>query len=123
MALAPADVHAHEHLGPVLRFGATRAGVNDDDGVERVGLLGEHGLRFELFGEVEQSRNLASEVGLGVFAFASQFEVGFDVVGAASEVGVVGEQGFEAFALTHQRLGARGISPYGGVGYFFFNDG
>ena len=67
--------------------------------------------------------DLAGEVGLGVFAFAGEFEVGFDVVGAAGEFGVVGEEGFEAFALAHEGLGTRGVGPDGGVGYFFFDGG
>ena len=123
LALAPADVHAHEHLGPVLRLGAAGAGVDDDDGVERIGLFGEHGLRFELFGEVDEGGDLAGEVGLGVLAFFGEFEVGFDVVGAAGEFGVVGEEGFEAFAFAHERLRTRGVGPDGGVGDFFFDGG
>ena len=31
--LRPAQVHAHEHLGPVLRLGAARSGVDGEDGV------------------------------------------------------------------------------------------
>ena len=104
LALAPADVHAHEHLGPVLGLGAACAGMDDDDGVERIGLLGEHGLGFELVGEFDQGWDLAGQVGFGVFALLGEFEVGFDVVGAAGEFGVVGEEGLEAFALAHQRL-------------------
>ena len=97
--------------------------MDDDDGVERVGLLGEHGLGLELFGEVDEGGDLAGEVGLGVFAFAGEFEVSLDVVGAAGEFGVVGEKGLEAFALTHERLRTRGVGPDGGVGYFFFDGG
>jgi hypothetical protein len=104
LALGPADVHAHQHLGPVLGLGAAGAGVHGDDGVERVGLAGEHGLGFELFGELDERGDLAFEVGLGGFAFAGEFEVGLDVVGAAGEFGVVGEEGFEALALAHERL-------------------
>ena len=105
------------------RLGAAGAGVDGDDGVERVGLAGEHGLGFELLGEVDERGDLAREVGLGVFAFAGEFEVGFDVVGAAGEFGVVGEEGFEALAFAHQRLRARGVGPDGGVGDFFFDGG
>ena len=85
-------------------LGAAGAGVDDDDGVERVGFAGEHGFGFELFGEVDEGWDLADEVGLGVLAFAGEFEVGFDVVGAAGEFGVVGEEGFEALAFAHEGL-------------------
>src|SRR5262249_16938555 len=40
-ALAPAEVHAEEHLGPVLRLEAAGAGVNLDDRVPGVVLAAE----------------------------------------------------------------------------------
>ncbi len=104
LTLAPADVHAHEHLGPILRFSAASSRVHGDDGVERVGFAREHRLRFEFFREVDQSGDLANEVGLSVLAFAGEFEVGFDVVGAAGEFCVVGKEGFEALAFAHEGL-------------------
>ena len=104
LALAPADVHAHEHLGPILRLCTARAGVHNDDGVEHVRLAREHGAGFELFGVFDQGGNLAFEIGLRGFAFAGQFEVGFDVVCAAGKLCFVGEQGFQALAFAHQRL-------------------
>jgi hypothetical protein len=82
-ALAPAQVHAHQHLGPVLALGSARAGVNRDDGVEHIGLAGEHGFAFKLLHVLDQRGNLAGQVGLGGFALAGKFEVGFNVVGAA----------------------------------------
>ena len=97
--------------------------MHDDDGVERVGLLGEHGLRFEFFGEVDQRGDLAGEIGFGSFALLGELEVGFDVVGATSQFSIVGEQGFEAFAFAHQRLRTRGVSPDRGVRDFFFDGG
>ena len=39
---APLQVHAQEHLGPVLRFGAAGAGMNGDDGVGAIVLAAEH---------------------------------------------------------------------------------
>src|SRR4249920_2682021 len=41
-ALGPAQVHAQQHLGPVLRLGAPRARVNRDDGVLSIVLAAEH---------------------------------------------------------------------------------
>ena len=79
-ALGPAEIHAHEHLGPVLALGAAGAGVHDDNGVERIGLAGEHGFGFELVGELDERGNFAGEVGLGVFAFLREFEVGLYVI-------------------------------------------
>ena len=70
-----------------------------------------------------ERRNLAGEVGLGVFALFGELEVGLDVVGAASEFGVVGQQSFEALALAHERLRTRSVGPDGGVGGLFFDGG
>ena len=39
--LAPAQVHAVEHEGPVLAFGAARAGMDFDEAIVLVGLAGE----------------------------------------------------------------------------------
>jgi hypothetical protein len=47
--LAPAQVHTQEHLGPVLRFGAARAGLDVDERVRRIHLAREHALEFEFF--------------------------------------------------------------------------
>ncbi len=60
--------------------------MDGDDGVERVGLVGEHGLRFEFFSEALECGDLAGEIGLRVLALTRKLEVGFDVVGAASEL-------------------------------------
>src|SRR5260370_36167293 len=123
LALAPADIHAHEHLGPVLAFGAAGAGVHDDDGVEGVGLLGEHGLGFEFFGEVDEGGDLAGQVRLGVFAFLGELEVGVDVVGAAGGVGGVGGEGFEGVAVGDEGVRTGGGGPGGGGGDLFFDGG
>ena len=45
--LAPAQVHAQQHLGPVLRLGAAGAGVDRDDGVAGVVLAAEQLLQLE----------------------------------------------------------------------------
>ena len=122
LPLGPAQIHAHQHLGPVLALRAARAGMHGDDGVQRIGLAREHRLRFQLLGELHQRGNLAFEVGLGRLAFLRQLEVGLDVVGAAEEFGVVGQQRLQPLALAHQRLHTRRICPHTGVGDLLFND-
>ena len=62
MALGPARVHAHQHLGPVLAFGAAGAGMDLEIGVVAVGLAGEHGFQPQLLGALMQR----SEALLGV---------------------------------------------------------
>jgi hypothetical protein len=40
----PAEIHAEEHLGPVLRVGSARARVDGDDGIAGVVLAREEGV-------------------------------------------------------------------------------
>ncbi len=86
LALGPAQVHAHEHLGPVLRFGAAGAGMDGDDGVARVVLAGEQRLGLELFDQRLQRVDLFLQFRLDLLAFFREFEVGGDVPGAALEL-------------------------------------
>ncbi len=46
--LGPAQIHAEEHFGPVLRFGAASAGFYGDDGVEAIVFTGEERFCFEV---------------------------------------------------------------------------
>ena len=48
MRVAPAQVHAHQHLRPVLRLGAAGAGLDIQEGAVRIHLAGKHALKFEL---------------------------------------------------------------------------
>ncbi len=46
--LAVVEVHAEEHLGPVVGLGAADAGGDGDEGVAVVVLAGEEGLQLDL---------------------------------------------------------------------------
>ena len=73
--LAPAQVHAQQHLRPVLRFGAASAGVDGDDGVAVVVRAGERQLELKV-------RRTVSRVACG-FAL----DVGRRVASSDSDVG------------------------------------
>ena len=49
LILAPPQIHAEQHLGPVLRFSATGSGLDIEIGVVLIGLAREHATEFELF--------------------------------------------------------------------------
>ena len=49
--LGPSQIHAHEHLGPVLRLGAAGAGMNIDDRVQSIVFAGQQDLRFDAVDE------------------------------------------------------------------------
>ena len=46
-----ADVHPHQHLGPVLAFGAAGTGIDLDDGAQLVLLPAEHVPEFKVFND------------------------------------------------------------------------
>src|SRR6266496_1922512 len=48
VTLAPAGIHAEQHLSPVLRFGSTGSGVNGNDGVVAIGLSAQECLSLEI---------------------------------------------------------------------------
>jgi hypothetical protein len=58
----PAQVHAEEHFGPVLRFGAAGAGFYGDDGVEAVVFTGQESFRFEVGDVGVGGRNFIGDV-------------------------------------------------------------
>ena len=72
---------------------------------------------------VDDGAGLHHGFGAHHVAFAGKLEVGFDVIGAAREFGLVGQHGFDALALAHERLRTRGIGPDGWVGGLLFNIG
>src|SRR6185369_12938726 len=46
--LGPLEIHAQQHLGPVLRFGATSARVNRANSIAAIVVAGEQHFRFGL---------------------------------------------------------------------------
>ena len=87
LLLGPAQIHAHQHLGPVLALGAAGAGMHGDDGVQRVGLAAEHGARFERFGKGAEFLDArVSRSGENILAFARQLEVGLDIARCGGRV-------------------------------------
>ena len=107
VALGPARVHALQHLGPVLAFGAAGAGIDLDIGVVGVGLAGEHGLDLTpldlgLDGAeraLRLDRNRQVVFGLGKLDHADI--VGEVALEALDGVDLVGEM----LTLAHQLLG------------------
>ncbi len=74
--LRPADVHTHEHLGPVCSVDTARTGADVDERVALVVLAREHGLDFHRRDVVSQARALGVGVGhrVGAFVFCQFVE-------------------------------------------------
>src|SRR5271165_4510212 len=123
LPLSPAQIHAQEHVGPILRLGAAGSGMDGDDGVAGVVLAGEQCLGFETVEQLAQRADFALQVGVDALAFFGEIEVGGNVFAAARQVGVVGEHVFQALLLAHHLLRALRIRPQIRVGRLLLNFG
>ncbi len=91
-ALEPAQVHAQQHLGPVLRLRAAGAGVDGDDGAALVVLAAEEALLLAALEVVLQLRDAADELlqellvhGVAAELLADQLLGGLEIGEAALE--------------------------------------
>ena len=115
--LGPAQVHAQQHLGPVLALGAAGAGMDLEKGVVAVGLAREQGLELDLAGPrlqaAERDKGLLDQrrvvVRLGEvnqLAIVGQLALGLVKVR---------ERPLQPVALAHQRPRLGGIAPQAGI--------
>ena len=123
LALGPSQVHAEQHLGPVLAFGAARAGVNRDDGAARVVFAGEQHGGLEALQELAVGLQVALDIGADVLAFAGEFEERVQVVGHGADAVVVGDGLLQALAVLHDLLALFGLAPEIGRGDLLFGLG
>ena len=86
-ALDPAEIHAQEHLGPVLRFGAPGARVNRDDGVLAIVFAAEHLLDFAAFDETGELVDALRQLRSDIFALTGPIDEHAEVVCFGSERG------------------------------------
>ncbi len=119
----PSQIHTQQHVGPVLRFRSARAGMDRDDGIERVGLPGEHGAGFHAIDKFSEGGDFALQFGLDIFALAGELKVGIDFAAAPDNLVIHGEECLQAFALAHQHLRLRRERPDGGIGKLTFEVG
>ena len=85
MALGPAQVHPHEHLGEVGRVDATGAGADRDDRLALVVLAGQQGADLELADVLLQRGEVALGLGhrLGVAAvLGAHLDEGLEILDA-----------------------------------------
>ncbi len=104
LPLGPSQVHAQQHVSPVLRLGAARAGMDGDDSVARIVFAGEQRLSFQLIDQFAERIDFALQVGVNVLAFLGEVEIGGDVVAAARQISVGREHVLQALLLAHHLL-------------------
>jgi hypothetical protein len=79
--LDPPQVHAHEHLGPVLRLRSAGAGMNCDNGIRAVMVTAEHLLNLAAVDEARELVDPLRHVGQDVFTLACPIDEDRQVVG------------------------------------------
>ena len=113
----PLEVHAQQHLRPVLRLGAARAGLDVEVGVVRVHLAAEHALELEFADLGLDLREVALDLAGGGLVVLGLGELQqLDGIGhrAGGRVHLL-DLGGEARALLAELLGLLGLLPDGGV--------
>ena len=85
--LDPAQVHAQQHLGPVLRLGAAGAGMNRDDGVPAIVLAAEHLLDLAALDKAGELLDAVGELRDDVFPLARPVDEHAQVVRLGRERG------------------------------------
>jgi len=84
----PPQVHAHQHLSPVLSLSASRAWVNVDDRIQAIVFAGEQNRGFGVVEEFLVFVQLKTEVVENGFAFARKFQEGLRVVDALADLAI-----------------------------------
>jgi hypothetical protein len=112
-AFAEAQVHAQQHLGPVLRLGAAGAGLDVDEAVGGVEFAGEHAAELELLHARGDLADVADHGLDGAFVVVRLGHVQ-KFRGVEQAVGVLADLGdglLQRGALLAERLGPFGIVP------------
>ena len=120
LGLAPAQVHAQQHLGPVLRLGAAAAGLDVQVGGVGIVLAGEHAPELEPAQRLVHRGQLGLDVGEHVGVAVGQRHVkelggiGQFLAGLAQR----GDLGLDLRQLAADVLRALRLVPEAGVGLF-----
>jgi hypothetical protein len=113
VALGPARVHALQHLGPVLAFGAAGAGIDLDIGVVGVGLAGKKGgnlVLLRLVGKLGERGDRVVDQRLVAFRFGKLDHL--DRVGQfLLDLSRGGDRLVEPAAFAHHVLRGLGVAP------------
>ncbi len=121
--LGPADVHPHQHLGPIGGVDATRTGADGDDGLALVVLAGQQGPDLHLFDVGLQRFEFG--VGLGELVVATLFGRQFvehrQILEAAAQAFDATQFTLGVGEFTGDALGVALVVPQiGGVGGLVF---
>ena len=111
-APGPADVHAQEHLGPVLGVGPAGARIDGDDRVLGVVFAGEQPPEFELVELALEAVEVLAEILRDVLTLANPFSERLDLFHRPLEGGAPLQLGKHARPAPGQRLAVPRSRPH-----------
>ena len=111
MFLAVAQIHAHEHRGPVLALGAACAGVDFEHHAHVVLLATEHVAQLERLGLFECGSIELIKFLLGDEFLLIEIPAVLQLFGGGSHLLVAVDPGLEIFDFLHLRLSLLGVLP------------
>ncbi len=122
MSFDPAQVHTQQHVGPVLSFGTTGAGLNFHVGVVFVHFAREHAAEFEHFQLGLQFVQFGDDVIHCTFItfFNSHIQQVFVIRQTFIKVIDGVDHGFQCGTFAAEFLGAFGVIPDIALGQFVF---
>jgi len=116
MLLRPAEVHAQQHFGPVLRFGSAGARMNCEESVALGVFAAQQGGGFDAAQLVIQPLNLLLDVFRDVLAFAGKFEKSLQILYRALQFSIQLDIIFKLLAALQNRLRLSLIIPKTRIG-------
>jgi hypothetical protein len=111
--LAPAQIHAQQHFGPILRFGSAGARLHIDESIMRIHLARKHTLEFELV-HLNRKRIDVDRYGadsIFICLRSGKFEQLFGAIQAVGETADAVDDLVERSALFTELLGVFGVVP------------
>ena len=113
--LSPAQVHAHQHLGPVLRFRTSGARMDIHDSVKLIVLSRKQELCLHLLDKSSQFGDSGLKLFSDRLSLARQFNQSLCIVHLVRDLPVESEGFFESSALLESLAGAVLVRPEAGV--------
>jgi hypothetical protein len=113
MRLGPAHIHAQQHLGPILRFGAAGTGMDLEVAIIGIGLAREQALELALGNlgtqRLELALGLCDDAGIALrLAELDELEL---LLQLARDLAIAADCTIELVALAQQRLRRRRFLP------------
>ena len=99
MPLGPARVHAHEHLGPVARFGAALPRLDANEGVAAVLRSAQHGPQFEVAELLFELGQFLGQLVIDAGVLFAELNQSLEILGRRFESGKGIEQAVEGLEL------------------------